>query len=137
MLNPFDTPFVIFSAFLSLIAAFRLFDSIIKYLVMNRHDEWEELDRPSGLFWKPDSMKTEIPKVARKGLSLGFCASANRSGSKLMVHLVFKTPLWAKADRSVRIKIFVLRIFIIYWWIFCFGMLIFGVFGEIAKMYLA
>lgn len=92
--------------FILLVAAFLLYDRVLRTLVFQFPEIWEKENSPIGMFWFPPNGKTFSGSFARNWF---------------MLKLLFKNPDWAKSDRTTLNCLWAYRICVFSGWAICFS----------------
>ena len=100
-------PIIFLCLFPVLIAAFIVFDRLVRLEYSDHRRAWEADGRPHGFFWVP----REVTFAGGWLVSLGSSAARMR---KSYVWL-FSTPDWVRTDNNARRLLYWLRILVLTW----------------------
>jgi hypothetical protein len=100
-------PLILFLLIPVLIAAFALFDRLVRLEYSSYRKHWEADGRPHGFFWVPAESKSA------GGWLVGFGSSA--AFHRCTFSWLFSTPDWMRTNNAARRLIFWLRVLVVTW----------------------
>ena len=92
---------------LVLLAAFIMFDRIVRLQYRSYRRDWEADGQPHGFFWVPREVRTVGGWIIK-----GHSSIASR---RLAFVWLFSTPAWARKDENAKRLLFWLRVFVATW----------------------